>query len=178
MKVNEFVKNFEDVIYKKELIEIESLSIRVKKYIQIEQKVGLANRLFNSMYNGEYFDYVNAKFLVPVMILKEYSEDLEFPENIEDLDATGFYDALCVSGAMDEINDKLGSEIKEINDLLLDIIKIVKEKKESEDPMSKLISDAMAKTPEDIEKMKTQADELMNNPNIKQMLEFKNRSDR
>jgi hypothetical protein len=175
MNINEFVKNFEDVIYGGELIEIASLSIRVKRYIPIEQKIGLANRLFNMLYSDGIFDYINGTFLMPIMILKEYCDELEFPKNIEDLDATGFYDTLCVSGAMDEINLKLGKEILEIKELVEKFVLINNTKEQMKNPLMDLLGDAMSKTPEDIEAMRKQANELMADENIKNMLEFKNR---
>jgi len=178
LDMNELVSRTEGVIYKVEPIEIKELGITIKKYMPIEEKYGLVNRIFNMLYDIDsgIYDSVNATFLVPVIVLEAYSSDIEFPKDMSDLDATGIYDMLLFTGAWNNIKSVLYTELIEINNLIKAKIEMEYRKKDLENPLFEMLKDFSSKTPEELSEVSKIAEELMQKDGVKEMIDFKKES--
>jgi hypothetical protein len=178
--INDLIKGdlIELEVYGKK-VEIPSLGFSLKSYMSIEEKVGLAHRLLSVLFDPEksIYDSVNAKFLIPVFFLEAYCEDIQFPDNMEDMDATGVYDYLLASGSMYEINELLGHELAELKSVIDEIVKMEYRKHDSKNPMADFLGDISTKNPEDLEKMTNQIGELMKDENVQNMIKFKEAGD-
>jgi len=176
MNINELIKGdlIENEVYGKK-IEIPSLGFSLKTYMSIEEKVGLAHRLLSVLFDPEksLYDSVNAKFLIPVFFVEAYCQDIEFPKDMENLDATGVYDYLSASGSLCEINKLLGHELIELKSIISELVKMEYRKHDSKNPMEDFLGDISTKNPEDLEKMTEQMSELMKDQNVKDMIKFK-----
>lgn len=179
INMNDLVKRTEDIVYSQEnKILIESLGVELRRYLPIEQKYGLASKLFQVLYDSEQkiFDYINYITFSYVFILEKYAEALVFPENTEDLDVEGIYNMLVFSGAKEEINEKMEGEISEIKALIDAMIAIEYRKTDIKNPMSDFLSNVSSKSTEEISEIQKQANELMKNENIIKMLELKEKA--
>jgi len=173
MKMNKFVKQFEDVIYTKETKMLES-GLEIRTYLPIEEKYGLVNILFNLLYDGEnnVFDYVNAEIFVPAFVFERYAENVDLED--EDSDITGFYDYLKLSDSI----KYLESEIEDVKKLLEAKVKMVYRQKDSENPLFDLLKDYESKSPEEISAMQEKIKELSNDDSLQKILNFKERADK
>ena len=176
MNMNKLIKgnSIEDLVYG-QTVEIPSLGISMKKYISIAQKLGLAKRILAVTYDLESntYDGVNAKILIPVYFIEEYSDEIEFPSKIEELDAVGIYDYLMVSGALSEINAIIGSELKEVISIIHELVKIKYIQLERQNPIADFLGDIGNKNPEDVDKMMEQAKTMMGDNDFKDMIKFR-----
>lgn len=179
MNINKLIKNTDDLIYGKK-VEIPSLGIELSLYKSIESKFGLAQRLMSVLYDQEkgVYDGVNAKMFIPVFFLEAYSDDLQFPEDMEELDVAGLYDMLSESGALQEINKILGHELSELKSIINEIVKLEYRKHDAKNPLEDFLGDISQKNPEDIEKMTSQIKELMKDENVQNMVKFKEQGDK
>jgi hypothetical protein len=178
MNINKLIENTDELVYGKK-VEIPSLGIELVTYKSIESKFGLAKRLLSVLFDYEkgVYDGVNAKMFIPIFFLEAYSDDLEFPEDMTDLDVSGLYDMISVSGVLQEIYVLLGHELLELESIMDEIVKIEYRKKDSKNPLEDFLKDIEGKNPEDIEKMTSQIKELMKDENVQNMVKFKEQGD-
>lgn len=178
MKIFDFIKKEE--VQKEIYSVVPSISINemfmVKKYIPYAQKVGIGLRVLSVNYTDQ-FDYINGRIHLVYEFLMAYS-DLEFETKDDDIDVDGLYDFVKSSGCLSEIENKIGSEWEEVNEILLSLVKMKDREIDVQNPMEEFLSEAIKKTPEELEEMENQANRLMENDNIKDMVKFKNRADK
>lgn len=178
MNINKLIEYTQNSVYNKH-IEIPSLGINLLKYKPIEEKFGLAKRLFAMLYDSEanIYDGVNAKMFIPVFFIEAYCDDIQLPKNVDELDITGIYDALCASGALEEIHTLLKHEIEEVESIINELVKIEYRKFDSKNVLADFLGNIVDKNPEDIEKMTSQIKELMQDENVRNMIKFKEQGD-
>lgn len=181
IKVSDLKGHLKDSSKVKE-IKVGEMNLEVKPCITLEEKLGIVDGIMGLCWDGEIFDKVAYKTLIPYIIASNYVQNMSLPmitiEDKKEFDVAMIYNIFMNTDIYKSVMEVIYDDFMRLDDLMFEKAQSLKEEYEISSNalkgISKLINKFYEATDEDMEKYMEFVEKIKQDDTLKKLVGLDN----